>query len=151
MLLAISVVLALLPLFGIVLILKSGSIATVDGLFMSLILLAMSGIVGINVLMELTKKKSPGTSRTSGVGARAGVAVAGGSGFEQGKVENVSFYESNVGQPNKSVVTLNNGARPSRMLVFEGDLRNSLPVGKKVEITFRENSGHKVLLNVDYF
>jgi hypothetical protein len=35
-------------------------------------------------------------------------------------------------------------------MVFEGDMRNALPVGQKVEITFRKASGHNVLLNVNY-
>jgi len=34
--------------------------------------------------------------------------------------------------------------------VFEGDLRNALPVGKSVEITSREDAGRKILLNVNY-
>ena len=58
MMLFISVLLALAPLLGIAWIVLYGSITTVDGLFMSLILLAMSGIVGLNVLIELKKKRS---------------------------------------------------------------------------------------------
>ena len=58
MMLVISVLLALVPLLGIVWIVLNGSITTVDGLFMSLILLAMSGIVGLNVLLELRKLRS---------------------------------------------------------------------------------------------
>jgi uncharacterized membrane protein len=51
--LLISIVLGLLPLAGIVLIVVAGSITTVDGLFMSLILLTLSGIFFLNVLWEL--------------------------------------------------------------------------------------------------
>ncbi len=51
MMLALSLLLALIPLLGIAWILRYGSITTVDGLFTSLILLAMSGILGINVLL----------------------------------------------------------------------------------------------------
>ena len=65
-------------------------------------------------------------------------------------MESVQFFESSVGQPNKSIVTLSNGANSSRWLVFEGDLRNALPVGKRVEITSREDAGRKILLNVQY-
>ena len=56
MMLFISVLLVLVPLLGIVWIVFYGSITTVDGLFMSLILAAMSGIVALNVLIELQEK-----------------------------------------------------------------------------------------------
>ena len=56
MMLVISVLLALVPLLGIAWIVLYGSITTVDGLFMSLILAAMSGIVGLNILIELRKR-----------------------------------------------------------------------------------------------
>ena len=58
MMLVISVLLALVPLLGVAWIVLNGSITTVDGLFMSLILLAMSGIVGLNVLIELRKGRT---------------------------------------------------------------------------------------------
>ena len=62
----------------------------------------------------------------------------------------MQFYESSVGQPNKSIVTLSNGTTSSHMLVFDGDMRNALPVGQRVEVTFRKERGHNVLVNVDY-
>ena len=58
MMLVISVLLALIPLLGIAWIVMYGSITTVDGLFMSLILLAMSGIVGLNVLHRTAQTRS---------------------------------------------------------------------------------------------
>jgi hypothetical protein len=48
------------------------------------------------------------------------------------------------------VVTLGDGGTLSRLLVLEGDMRNALPVGQKVEVTFRKESGHNVLVNVEY-
>jgi uncharacterized membrane protein len=51
--LLISIVLGLLPLAGIVWIAIAGSFTTVDGLFMSLILLILSGIFLLNVFLEL--------------------------------------------------------------------------------------------------
>jgi hypothetical protein len=144
MMLFVSVLLALVPLLGIAWIVMYGSITTVDGLFMSLILLAMSGIVGLNVLLEIRKLRSGVVkSITSTVTASGGLV-------HRGKVESVQFYESGVGEPNKSVVTLVDGGSASRLLVLEGDMRNALPVGQKVEVTFRKESGHNVLLNVDY-
>lgn len=48
-----SIVLAIIPLAGIAWILLAGSIATVDGMFMSLILLTVSGIFFLDILWEL--------------------------------------------------------------------------------------------------
>jgi hypothetical protein len=144
MMLFISVLLALIPLLGIAWIVLYGMITTVDGIFMSLILLAMSGIVGLNVLLELRKKSSGAENSATATSTAAG-------GLRQrGKVESVQFYESGVGQPNKSVVTLSDGGSASNLLVLEGDMRNALPVGQKVHVTFRKESGHNVLVDVDY-
>jgi hypothetical protein len=144
MMLFISVLLALVPLLGIVWIVLSGSITTVDGLFMSLILLTMSGIVALNVLIELRKKRS-GTDTAS-----TATSIAAGGLRQRGKVESVTFYESGIGQPNKSIVTLSDGGSASNLLVLEGDMRKALPVGQKVDVTFRKESGHNVLVDVDY-
>ena len=144
MMLVISVLLALAPLLGIVWIVVYGSIATVDGLFMSLIMLAMSGIVALNVLVELRQKRTgAGSSSTATATSPGGLR-------QRGKVKSVQFYESGVGQPNKSIVTLSDGGSESNLLVLEGDMRNALPVGQKVEVTFRKESGHNVLVDVDY-
>ena len=51
--LLISIVLGIIPLAGIAWILVAGSITTVDGLFMSLILLTLSGVFFLNVVLEL--------------------------------------------------------------------------------------------------
>jgi hypothetical protein len=146
MMLVLSVLLALIPLLGVAWILMHGLVTTVDGLFMSLILLAMSGIVGLNVLLEL-RKRGTGEARPSS--SRAASTVSGQL-TQRGKVQGVQFYESGVGEPNKSIVTLADGGSSSRLLVLEGDMRNALPVGQKVEVTFRKESGHNVLVNVDY-
>jgi hypothetical protein len=146
MMLLLSILLALLPLLGIVWIVMYGSITTVDGLFMSLILTAMSGIVGLNVLLEFRKRGTGGEKQSFA----ATKSMPSGRLLQRGKVESVQFYESGVGHPNKSIVTLSNGGSSSQMLVLEGDMRNALPVGQKVEVTFRKESGHNVLVNVDY-
>jgi hypothetical protein len=145
MILLISALLALLPLLGIGWIVMYGSIRTVDGLFTSLILAAMSGIVGLNVLLEL-KQRSTGHGR----GGSTAVVRSSTGLVQRGKVESVAFYESSVGQPNKSIVTLSNGSAAPSTVVFEGDLRNALPVGQKVEITLRKADGYNVLVNVNY-
>jgi uncharacterized membrane protein len=51
--LLISIVLGLIPLAGIALIIVTGTITTVDGLFESLIMLSLSGIFFLNVFWEL--------------------------------------------------------------------------------------------------
>jgi hypothetical protein len=144
MMLFISVLLALVPLLGIAWIVLYGLITTVDGLFMALILAAMAGIVGLNVLIELKKKRSEAHSFSTAT------STASGGLRQRGKVESVQFYESGVGQPNQSIVTLSDGGAASNLLVLEGDMRNALPVGQRVDFTFRKESGYNVLVDVDY-
>ncbi|HTG28233.1 MAG TPA: hypothetical protein VK818_08420 [Methylomirabilota bacterium] len=52
-LLLLSIVLGIVPLAGIAWILLVGSITTVDGMFMSLILLTLSGTLFLNAFWEL--------------------------------------------------------------------------------------------------
>ena len=66
MMLALSVVLGILPLLGIVWTIMNGTITTVDGLFISLILLTLSGFFFLNAFWECRdhglipgKQKSP--------------------------------------------------------------------------------------------
>ncbi len=51
--LLVSILLAIVPLAGIALIILAGTITTVDGLFMSLILLSLSGVFFLNVFLEI--------------------------------------------------------------------------------------------------
>jgi hypothetical protein len=53
MMLLISIVLGIVPLFGIVWTIATGTIKTQDGLFMSLILLTLSGVFFLNAFWEL--------------------------------------------------------------------------------------------------
>jgi hypothetical protein len=81
------------------------SITTVDGLFLSLILLAISGIFALNAWWELQRhrrraawlKEHPEAARQ--LVAMSDTEVAG---ILRGRVEKVQFYEANVGQTNKS-------------------------------------------------
>jgi len=149
MVLITSLILALIPLLGVLWIALNHGLTTVDGLFMSLILLAISGTLGTTALFDLKKRFSGEGAANSGRPALARSSAGAGL-VQRGRVEKVDFFESNVGQPNKSVVMLANGSSSAQMLVFEGDLRNALPAGRKVEITFRKASGHNVLVNVSY-
>ena len=56
--LLISVLLGGIPLAGIGWIIVTGTIATVDGLFMSLILLTLSGIFFLNAFLDLRDRGS---------------------------------------------------------------------------------------------
>jgi hypothetical protein len=153
MLLIVSVILAILPLLGIAWVLLTRSITTVDGLFLSLILLSISGIFVLNAFWEFQRqrrraawfKQHPEAARQ--VVAMTDTDVAG---VLRGRVERVQFYEAHVGQPNKSVVFLSNGSGVSRMIILEGDLRNRLPAGKRVQISYREENGRRQLLTAEY-
>jgi hypothetical protein len=69
MMLIISIVLALVPLAGIARIVVNRSITTVDGLFMTIILLTLSGILFLNACFEARKKfvvkRAPQARKTS--------------------------------------------------------------------------------------
>jgi hypothetical protein len=54
--LLLSVLLALIPLAGIAWIIITRSLTSVDGLFMSLILLTLSGVFFLNVLFEMDER-----------------------------------------------------------------------------------------------
>ena len=68
MMLALSLVLGVFPLLGVAWIVVNGTITTVDGLFMSLILLTLSGVFMLNAYWEmrdlgmLGKKAAPATA-----------------------------------------------------------------------------------------
>lgn len=140
-------VLAAVPLIGVVWIVAFRSVLSVDGLFMSLILLAMSGIVGTTALFELKHRKSGGGFQA--VPAFAGHSQFPGELVHRGTIQEVAFYEANVGQPNKSIVTLSDGGS-SQTMVVEGDVRNALPVGQKVQVVLRKEGGQNVLVNLSY-
>jgi hypothetical protein len=53
MMLAISLVLGIVPLLGVIWTLANGLITTVDGLFMSLILLTLSAVFMLNAYWEM--------------------------------------------------------------------------------------------------
>ena len=145
MVLVLLLVLAAVPLLGVLWIALYGSLTTVDGLFMSLILLAMSGILGPMALFELRRRVVG-----HGVNQPTGYRLTSQGLVRTGKVQGVTFFEANVGQPNKSIVTLSDGGSGTQTLVLDGDVRNALPVGQRVEITLRKEAGQHVLLNVNY-
>ena len=153
--LLISGILGLLPLLGIAYILANSNIRqaglTVDALFMSLILLTMSGIFFLNIALELLarrRRSAPGVAAPNAAASRI-VNTPAGTHIDTGVVESVAFYETEVGRPDKSLVTLRpaNGG-PGRTLVFSGDLRNALPTGKLVKITYAAGAEGNLLVGV---
>lgn len=139
--LLISGILGLLPLLGIAYILWTSNGITVDALFMSLILLTISGIFFLNIALELLSR------RKAALAAETAKLTASGSYVENGVVEAVLFYETEVGRPDKSLVTFRStNGRAGKTLVFTGDLRNALPAGKRVKITYKpEPEGHRLV------
>jgi hypothetical protein len=69
MMVVLSVVLGLIPVAGVVWTILNGTITTVDGLFMSIILLTLSGILFLNAYLEARKrfilKKAPQAQKSS--------------------------------------------------------------------------------------
>ena len=77
MMLALSLVLAILPLLGVAWTLMSGMLTTVDGLFMNLILLTLSAVFMLNAYWEardmgiVGKKKSAAAPASKPPAAKA--------------------------------------------------------------------------------
>jgi hypothetical protein len=69
MMLVLSIILGTVPLIGVAWIILKASITTVDGLFMTLILLTLSGILFLNTYLEirgrLKKSAAPSAQTTS--------------------------------------------------------------------------------------
>ncbi len=82
MMLVLSIVLAILPLLGVAWIFVSGMItlsppsATVDGLFMSLILLALSGTFALNAYWEMRDRGLIGKKKPAAPAAKTPAAKA---------------------------------------------------------------------------
>ena len=69
MMLVLSLVLGIVPLMGVAWIILKASVTSVDGLFMSLILLTLSGILFLNAFLEIRgrmkKSAAPSAQKTS--------------------------------------------------------------------------------------
>ena len=166
MILALSALLALLPLVGIAFLWYLVPALIVENLFMTLILLTVSGLFGLDVLLELRDHGLPipflgkpsgggGSGKGVAAGSRAAaagpVSAGGGALKEAGVVENVSYFESRVGHPKHQVVTLRPDPKAeSRMIIFHGDVRDQFPVGRKVEIEYRPDDDGFSLLERRY-
>jgi hypothetical protein len=65
MMLLLSIVLGIVPLLGIGWTVMNGTVTTVDGLFLSLILLSLSVILFLNTYLELRKRFAKATVTTA--------------------------------------------------------------------------------------
>jgi len=65
MMLVLSIVLGIIPLLGIAWTVMYATVTTVDGLFFSLILLTLSGIMFLNVFLELRTKLKKSEARVA--------------------------------------------------------------------------------------
>ena len=76
MMLALSLVLGILPLLGVAWTLMNGMITTVDGLFMSLILLILSGVFMLNAYWEMRDLGMLGKKTAAAPAAKSPAAKA---------------------------------------------------------------------------
>ena len=76
MALALSLVLGILPLLGVVWTLTNGMITTVDGLFMSLILLTLSAVFMLNAYWEMRDMGMLGKKKVTAPAPKPPVAKA---------------------------------------------------------------------------
>ena len=76
MMLALSLVLGILPLLGVVWTLMNGMITTVDGLFMSLILLTLSAVFMLNAYWEMRDLGMLGKKKVAVAAAKPPTAKA---------------------------------------------------------------------------
>lgn len=162
----ISIALAIIPVAGVAYILLNGQLLTVDGLFMTLILLTIAGIFMLNATLEA---KVQGLIRIPGMAAGMpafATAAAGASGArvvtasrpadsagtrtEVGIVEQVDYYDAPIGQSNKSVVTFRpQGEKAPKVIILCGNLRGQLLVGRRMQLTYRAGQGCDTLLSFD--
>lgn len=154
LMLVLSLLLGLIPLAGIAMIALGGWIATVDGLFTSLILAAISGIFFLNAALELRamgllpflKPKDAGAksvtspappAHRAAVASAPPPASADGVVTETGVVEGVQLYEMPVGYADKSLVNFRaTGSVASRSMVFSGNVQH-LRAGRKIRISYK--------------
>jgi hypothetical protein len=76
MILILSLVLGILPLLGVAWTLLNGMITTVDGLFMSLILLTLSAVFMLNVYWEMRDRGMLGKKAAAAPASKSPVAKA---------------------------------------------------------------------------
>lgn len=146
--LAISTLLAVIPLAGVVYIATSDMLFTTDGLFMILMLLTISGVFGLNATIEARDLGLIPFWKPSAASAAAMTdALPPGIHIQTGTVRGLHFFESHVGEQNKTVVEfLEEATGTTRYISFLGNVKDQLPVGARVRITYRVEDEGAVLL-----
>ena len=124
---------------------------TIDNLFTTIIFLTMAGVFFLNALLEVHAAGGPKGFLQKAFDSRpvfmAGGKPVGNTVTATGLIEDFNFYEAPVGGVNKSIVAFRpEGEKQTRMLVFENNLRDQLPVGRKVTITYRADGDLNQLL-----
>lgn len=130
---------------------------TVDNLFGSLILLTLSGIFLLNAALEVKAAGGPKNllaaqraRRSAGAVVIEGKPVAGAV-LETGVVEDVQFFEAPVGGINRCIVLFRpDGSDTSRLLTFFDNVKDQLPVGKRVKIAYKPEGPAYQLLTRSY-
>lgn len=147
-----SVLLALLPLAGAVYVASNDgwTAITVDKLFMVLMLLTISGVFGLNALLEardlglLVPFLKPG--KASGAHAVT-AALPPGTHITTGVARELHFFESHVGQQNKTVVEfVPEDTGVARYISFLGNVVDQFPLGARLRMTYRVEDEGAVLL-----
>ena len=164
----ISLLLAALPFGFIIYLAFTGDIGipphwTVDGLFTTLILITISGILALNAVLEA---RAQGLIRIPGLGEPAAATAGGGSmsmggsaasaslaglKTEVGVIEQVDFYDAPVGQPNKSFVQIRGkGEKTPHTIVLEGNVRGLLIPGRRMQLAYKPQAGGAALVAFDF-
>ena len=142
------------PLAGVGWILWRTSIFTVDSLFTILILLAIAGVFSLDLLLEFSHRflKGAGAAPSAPKRVTAAPAVAAGeTRTETGVVHSIQYFEAAVGVPNKSLVTFTpDGASSAYVLVFCGDVKSHLRIGRRKQLAYRAAPACNTLLSWDY-
>lgn len=156
--LAFATILAILPLAGIAYVVVTQTLFTVDGLFMILMFGGISATFGIVAFMEaygmglvpfLPKPEAKPATNAKGTPAVApqdlyGIFVA------SGTVRDLRFFEASVGDTNKTLVEfVEDGSSTPRFVTFIGNVRDQLPIGTRVRITYRAEPEGNTLLARD--
>jgi hypothetical protein len=146
--LAISTLLAVLPLAGVVYIVTSDMLFSVDGLFMILMLLSISGVFALNATLEARDLGLvPFLKPAAGSRAAVTAALPPGVHIQSGTVRELHFFESHVGEQNKTVVEfIPDDTGVSRYISFLGNVKDQLPLGSRMRITYRVEEEGAVLL-----
>lgn len=156
-----SLLLAAIPFGFIVYMFLSGDLGvpphgTADGLFMLLILLTISGVMGLNAVLEARAQgliHIPGLGAAAPAGAAAGGSVAtamaaGDFKAEVGVIEHVDYFDAPIGQTNKSLVRLRaKGEKEPHTLVLAGNMRGLLIPGRRMQLIYRPQKDVATLID----